>query len=205
MPRLTDGKTSINFKTKAMNLYVPEIGDKLKLTKDWTFNLHAERRNESLALYFGYYLHSVRIRSYLNSEVWVDESLLPRMRNHDYKVIYPERPTGLYHNPKYSEACREAEQSCPEYVKYYEDVKIHDDKAHEIGKRFIEVTIPAGTTIKVDRIYIRKGLQDYSSLTFYCSDLGSVVIPKRYSSNIKKKAIRFWAKLSDCNTIEFEK
>lgn len=29
-----------------MNLFVPEIGSKLKLTSDWTFILYSEYRNE---------------------------------------------------------------------------------------------------------------------------------------------------------------
>lgn len=102
-----------------MNLYIPEIGDTIVLSKDWTFDLHAERRNTGLIKHFG---HPV---------------------------------------PRWSD---------PEVYK---------------------VTLPAGTNLKVDRIYIRKGISEYSSITFYAT--------------IGKNKIRFWAKLSDCNTIEFTK
>lgn len=58
-----------------------------------------------------------------------------------------------------------------------------------------DYTIPAGTVLRVSRIYIRKGLSDFSSLTF------SVVLP-----NGKKKkgqlSGRFFAKLSDVNNIQ---
>lgn len=53
------------------------------------------------------------------------------------------------------------------------------------------LVMPKGTALKVDRIYIRKGNSDYSSLTFF---IGSG----------DWKGCRFWAKLSDVNNIEFD-
>ena len=50
------------------------------------------------------------------------------------------------------------------------------------------MTLPAGTELKVDRIYIRKGAEDFSSVTF--------------KSTYKGKQIRFFAKLNDVNKIE---
>lgn len=49
------------------------------------------------------------------------------------------------------------------------------------------VTMPALTTLIVDRIYIRNGNEDFSSLTFRTSFQG--------------KNVRFWAKLDDVNKI----
>lgn len=31
-----------------MKMYIPELGDKIKLQSDWTFEVYDERRNESL-------------------------------------------------------------------------------------------------------------------------------------------------------------
>lgn len=109
-----------------MNLYVPEIGDCLKLTADWTFGLHHDYRNRPLAEHF-----NLRI--------------------------------GRYDDPPLS------------------------------------VTIPAGTVLKVDRIYIRKGNQEFSSITFY-----SIGIGQGSGGFGRPKSARFFAKLSDCNKIEFE-
>ena len=53
------------------------------------------------------------------------------------------------------------------------------------------VTLKAGTLLQVDRIYIRKGNSDYSSLSFYIK-------------NGEYKGARFWAKLKDVNEINFE-
>lgn len=58
----------------------------------------------------------------------------------------------------------------------------------------VEVTIPKNSILKIDRIYIRKGNKDYSSVTFYVKTFGG-----------EKGKGRFWAKLADVNTIQFNK
>lgn len=64
-----------------------------------------------------------------------------------------------------------------------------------IPQKPIEMDLPKGTVLTIDRIYIRKGASDYSSITF---KIKKCIIP-----DFEGK--RFWAKLSDCNTIKFEK
>lgn len=49
-------------------------------------------------------------------------------------------------------------------------------------------TFPAGTSLEVDRIYVRKGNEEYSSLTF--------------KTRVNGKVLRFFAKLDDVNRIE---
>jgi len=73
-------------------------------------------------------------------------------------------------------------------------------------ERAVLHTLPAGTILKVDRIYIRKGaahygggsLSKFSSLTFYAT------LPPTGKSKKGKGVGRFWAKLADVNTIECE-
>lgn len=191
-----------------MNLYVPEIGDELKLTEDWTFTLYAEYRNEGLASYF---------KHYLAGGGWIDEEAIPPMRPADYKVEYPEQPKqrgGLFFNndnswDEYNKACRRAEQNNPEYVQYQKDYTAWLNKIQRNGKEEMIVTIPAGTVLKVDRIYIRKGVSDYSSLSFF-AHLGVTEVTRvgRWSGGAKKtkkNALRFWAKLHECNNIKFER
>lgn len=55
----------------------------------------------------------------------------------------------------------------------------------------ISVTLPKGTILKVDRVYIRKSNEDYSYVSFYCKQ-------PTYS-----KFFRFFASLKDVNKIEF--
>lgn len=106
-----------------MNLFIPEIGSKLKLTSDWTFILYSEYRNEKM-----------------------------------FKAIGKKFSWG--------------------------------DKENYI------VTVPKDTIISVDRIYIRKGVSAYSSITF--------TIPKVLNKKNPLAGTRFWAKLSDVNKIEFD-
>lgn len=68
-------------------------------------------------------------------------------------------------------------------------------------KRF-EVTLPAGTILEVDRVYIRtfnksyvKDENDYDSITW------KIVNPKNKKPFPKQ---RFWSKLVDANQIEFD-
>jgi hypothetical protein len=108
-----------------MKLFIPEIGDLLKLTEDWKFTLYQEYRNQLLIKCFS-----------------------------------------------------------PEYVFKYS----------ETGKIFDDITFPKGTVLCLDRIYIRKGASDFSSLSFF--------IKESPQDGLKGK--RFWAKLKDCNKIYFE-
>lgn len=57
------------------------------------------------------------------------------------------------------------------------------------------VTLKAGTVLKIDRIYIRKGNQEFDSVSF--------IITKSANPEITTK-VRFWAKLVDVNTISFQ-
>lgn len=55
------------------------------------------------------------------------------------------------------------------------------------------LTFPAGTVLKIERIYLRRGKGDYDSITFSVQYTGVEKDPK-----LKK---RFWVKLEDANTI----
>jgi hypothetical protein len=198
-----------------MKLYVPEIGDELKLKSDWTFTLHAESRNQELALFNNHYIH------YYKGYNWIDSEVLEPMRNPDHApIIYPDydklynewkkNPMNLlkhsgHFKEHYDKLCKDVRNATEGYTKYWEDNAKWNEDAKSLIKDSITVTIPAGTVLKVDRIYIRKGLSEYSSITFFAKDLGEVTRTNRWSNRtVKKKSLRFWAKLEDCNNIEFE-
>ena len=126
----------------SMKLYIPEIGDSIKLTADWTFDLYNEDRNGSLMEF----------------------------------IKDPRQVIGSWHE-KYGS---------------------------------VQSTIPAGEILKVDRIYIRKGIKDYSSITFLWKGKSTEPRTERYAWDgseykIPRRPVRFWAKLADVNNIEFEK
>lgn len=65
-------------------------------------------------------------------------------------------------------------------------------------------TLPKGITLTVDRIYIRNGAKDFSSISFRLN-----IDPKKPlkfvgTDIVIPKGIRFWAKLDECNNIEFD-
>lgn len=182
-----------------MKFYVPEIGDHIRLTKDWEFELHPEGRNEQLGALFNHRLwHG-----------WIDNDLIDAEPNQSYTVNYPDESKfrswfGNWYR-EYRDACTKAEQESESYQAYLKAWEEWRAKATSIAKPTLKVTLPAGTVLAVDRIYIRKGASDFSSITFFAKQLGEVEIKNRWSGKSKKvKALRFWAKLSDCNTIEFE-
>lgn len=67
--------------------------------------------------------------------------------------------------------------------------------------RAFPFTLPAGTILKVDRLYIRKGASDFSSVTFFIEETGH---PDLQPQGKSKKRKRFFAPLPDVNTIEFD-
>jgi hypothetical protein len=56
-----------------------------------------------------------------------------------------------------------------------------------------DVTLPAGTVLSVDRIFIRNGMAEYDSVTFRI----------RSHPDLKKCKSRFWVKLDDANNIVY--
>jgi len=76
---------------------------------------------------------------------------------------------------------------------------------HRGTKGPTEVTFKAGTVLKIDRVYIRKGVSDYSSITFnIVKGKNSVLTAGKLEHVFKAKGARFWAKLSDVNKMVVE-
>lgn len=62
----------------------------------------------------------------------------------------------------------------------------------------IEVTLPEGTELTIDRIYIRKGAGDFDSISF-------ILNGARVAGKVGAQArVRFWVKLEDVNTGRLE-
>ena len=119
-----------------MKLYIPRLGDDLRLTADWTFPVWCEHRNQTLLDVMGYGYDSVK------REVWLK------------KV---QAKGGMFGHEK---------------------VPVEN------------FTMPVDTVLRVKRIFIRNGARDYDSVSF--------------TAKVKGKGVRFWAKLDDCNGLEFE-
>lgn len=128
---------------------IPEIGTKIVLDEDWTFDLYREYRN------------------------WTLLEVLEITKTYDDDKYYSRTPT------------------------------IH------------RITLPKGTMLTVDRIYIRKGAKEFSSVTFNMPkrttskktvtrratyiggpDDGKVI---QWDATKPARGVRFWAKLADVN------
>lgn len=65
----------------------------------------------------------------------------------------------------------------------------------------LDVTLPAGAVLVVDRIYLRKGAAEFDSITFlWHTGVTKELRASRWNSaKQKKKVVRFWVKLHDVN------
>ena len=74
-------------------------------------------------------------------------------------------------------------------------------KPDSIKNQVIE--LPKGLVIKVDRIYIRKGLSQYSSITFTIPKPKTKKDKEEMPHNTDFGGTKFWVKLHECNGIQF--
>ena len=65
------------------------------------------------------------------------------------------------------------------------------------------VEIPKGTLVKVDRIYIKKGSSQFSSITFSIPTVRSKSDKLNYPNNVQLGGCKFWVKLHECNGTNF--
>lgn len=80
-----------------------------------------------------------------------------------------------------------------EYINYINNLNDYNKLVEKIGLKNIQLTIPQGTELKIDRIYIRKNNSDYSSVSFWVT----------FKSD--KKKYRFFVSLNDVNKMYYEK
>lgn len=64
------------------------------------------------------------------------------------------------------------------------------------------IDLPKGLILKVNRVYIRQGLSQYSSITFTCSKPKTKLEREQSPNNIKFAGSKFWVKLHECNGLE---
>jgi hypothetical protein len=87
-------------------------------------------------------------------------------------------------------------KKCPTKESFLEKEELVNKLKQRLLKiRQFPVLLPAGTELTVDRLYVRKGISDYSSMTFYLTKTDYPAL------NVRGKK-RFWAKLEDVNTLE---
>jgi len=151
-----------------MRLFIPEIGTRLTLEEPWTFTLHKEHRNDTI-------WEKLRA-AYPDAFAAIDAEMTEAR---ELMLEYRSRP--ISRDPATDE--RNMEQ-------------FRAQLEHMQGIEKIDVTLPAGTELTIDRLYIRKGISDYSSVSFNLNKTDHEAL------NVKGRK-RFWAKLEDVNRLEY--
>lgn len=177
-----------------MRLYVPEIGDHFVLEQDWTFTLYKEGRNSEVWDMLGCASHPSLVAPLAELREIRREltEICDRMVHESGPAPWdPQRTITM-------------KRFRPEDSGRYDELR---HRERELEQQRVPVTLPAGTVLAVDRIYIRKGNGDYSSLTFYVK---STSLEALQPSTLKARGFkggrkRFWAKLADVNTIEMQR
>lgn len=148
-------------------MFIPEIGTKLVLTRPWSFSLYKELRNQKVW---------DMISAARPEETAQKETVVQNIRDEMNDVMRQNREDTL------------------KYTEYLE--KIHGLREREANAQKFTVLLPQNTHLTVDRIYIRKGSSDYSSITFYLTKTDYPALDQRGRK-------RFWAKLDEVNNMEF--
>jgi len=156
-------------------LFVPYIGSVVVLSEDWTFNLYFESRNAPLigALYAG---------------PPYDPTGVNPLQAKWGKKSHGTHENEWHDDPRYKVEKAMTDKELSETTRTHRYTRSHDNP-------YILASLPAGTPLRVDRVYIRKGIDAYSSLTF--------VVAKECRDK-KLRGKRFWAKLRDVNNIVCE-
>jgi hypothetical protein len=149
-----------------MKIFIPEIGTKLTLMQPWSFTLYDERRNRAVV------------------------DLIAKSRPDELSRIEAQEA-------QLREQLAELQyKKCPTKESFLEKEELVNKLKQRLLKiRQFPVLLPAGTELTVDRLYVRKGISDYSSMTFYLTKTDYPAL------NVRGKK-RFWAKLEDVNTLE---
>jgi hypothetical protein len=141
---------------------IPSIGSILTLTQDWTFPLWAEKRNQTFwEALFG--------EPHQDPEFAETYDLIDRDAERGFQSF--------------------DQNSC--WQKRYRFWHPYlNGRTSTLPPPRKSTTLVAGTQLKVSRIYIRQGQNDFNSITFTVAKS-----PQKWKG-------RFWAKLEDVNRIE---
>jgi hypothetical protein len=179
----------------SVQLHVPAIGTGLILRKPWSFRLYFERRNEKML-------------SALTGHKFGWGDFCGGSYNHK---------TGRYDKPDFagkkfgSVLVRVDTFGIPEDDDEKEAMELSSTWKHHQPMAYVDVTLPAGAALTVDRIYVRKGVDAYNSLTFWLKKPAKLKKPKKgepvppvdpnHEFLTKIGGVRFWAKLPEVNQI----
>lgn len=199
-------------------MFIPEISDQIRLVRPWAFCLNFESRNEALLLKLvleqlkledkgTYWMRSPHYRDDKQvAGTLIDNSIVAE-HVHECGYVCPGDPG------------RTLGDRCPSCKKVIKSLAHRNPPGRErvlnkaeLGPALIDLggkgwgmrcDLPTDTVLSIDRIYIRKGSSDFSSVTFFLKSTSHPLFDRR-QKKLGKKPLRFWARLEDVNCIEFE-
>lgn len=175
-----------------MQVFIPNIGSRLVLNKDTVFNVGFERRNFSLIKHFlpklmaEYEFLSQKTKYYGS----VNKNQVLKIAKEEGWDIDVE-----LNDPYYAIHCdyfeQKPDQNPPnvlDKIKHKFGFYAKQRELLEKNNNPIRLNLEKDTILEVDRIYIRKGAAQFSSVTFKIRE--------------KNKVLRFWVKLDQVNQID---
>lgn len=180
-----------------MQIFIPPLGSVITLARPWNFTLYCERRNFDLGKQTGL-MAPLTYRQYLAKEGRTPSTC---DRGADRVTRWTSRWAAqdeAMETWKFYQAECEAAQKKPDWRRYPRNVVA------------AEITLPQGTDLKVDRIYIRKGREGFDSVTFWADAPHGALVKVNPASKSggaftvtldTRKKTRFWAKLAEVNHI----
>lgn len=132
-----------------MKIFIPDLGTKLKLSKDWFVSVMNEDRNYSL----------LDALTGSNNQL---KRKIQKIRFHicEHGKTEPASKSGPFFYPSHCYG-----MSFEEAVEFYNKHRYLIEEKDKYGV-FKKVIIPNGAILEVDRIYIRQGNSGCSSITF---------------------------------------
>lgn len=159
-----------------MNIWIPEIGDLIGLDEDWTFSLHRENRNNDI-------INALDLRK---QGAYAD--LLDR-RDMMFASSTCEKEVTSVAGYKWKQPV------VADAALYKRAIQLDRD----VQDWTWPILLPNGTVLRVDRIYVRKGSKDFSSLSFYIEESPRIALNPGVKTGFKKGRLRFWARLDEVN------
>ena len=161
-----------------MRMCIPTIGDEIELIKDWTFTLYTESRNDKF-----WEKNTQWGRDFQQAQ----QDYAEAQGCESWRDLYDKTDKGAY---SYGGGLKRVAG-----LTYWEHFQEFQETAPK--KSECDYTLPAGTILKIDRIYIRKGKSEFDSITF---------VIKKHPDDKRGALIRgrFWAKLPEVNGIHFQ-
>jgi hypothetical protein len=190
-----------------MKFFIPTIGTKVTLTQPWAFTLYSERRNSSLMSAVGLtdkdcYPKAERYECGSQGGVWN----LGRTEEHGQCFVSIRRPGSFEIRVEDHPLVGRFERIGPTIAVAPFAAPEGSLCAVQIvpGPRRREITIPAGATLTVDRIYIRQNAEDFDSISFVLDMVTAKQMGAKTGSYFGRAGARFWAKLGDVHSMEFD-